>query len=643
MCGLSAIVQQQPGVAECILRSANSSIRHRGPDEEGIWVNDARTCGLGHVRLSIIDPVGGHQPLSSPDGSIHAIVNGEFYGFDSIREEFARSGYPFSSKSDSEILIPLYMKYGDACLEHLRGEFAFVLWDENKQQLFIARDRFGIKPLFYARHDDRFYVGSEIKAILAMGMPARWDTNTVIEDETGHRNCTDTLFRDVKCVPPGHFMLVHGQHSSLRKYWDFDYPDQEHLRSNRREKEYVSEFWELLSEAVRLRLRADVPVGVYLSGGIDSSVVLSLMREHTRSSLDAFTLSFDHESYDEGAIAREMAAFAGVRHTVIDIDAAVLAPNFEDTVWHNECPFGNSNTIAKYLLSRHVRDAGLKVVLTGEGSDEVLGGYSHYLSDMRLHNSRAPGPTIARRVRHLKQILGRFQSEKSIPADPRDALSAVRDKLGFVPAQLLWTGSAVSAYAQVGVSEFDGCRNQPRRFETLMRSLDEAQVAGRDPLNQSLYLSSKSTLPNSILTVLGDRVEMAHSIEARLPFLDHKLVEFLTRLPVELKIRVKLRGGIEKYLLKEAARGHVTETLYRRTKHAFAAPPTVAASADAMAEFISDTLHGSDMRDLRFYDQAKVIRLHEASKKRHRGFLSGVFMRIAGLAIMQRRFGLSTG
>ena len=166
MCGLTGVVQQQPGVVEELLRSANASIRHRGPDGEGVWINDAGTCGLGHVRLSIIDPAGGHQPLSSPDKSIHAIVNGELYGFESIREDFAKSGYPFSSKSDSEILIPLYLKYGERCLEHLRGEFAFVLWDESRQRLFIARDRFGIKPLFYTRHEDRFCVGSEIKALV---------------------------------------------------------------------------------------------------------------------------------------------------------------------------------------------------------------------------------------------------------------------------------------------------------------------------------------------------------------------------------------------------------------------------------------------------------------------------------------------
>jgi asparagine synthase (glutamine-hydrolysing) len=647
MCGLTAVLRRQPGVDAAVLRAANATLHHRGPDGEGLWVNEARTCGLGHVRLSIIDLAGGAQPLASPDGAVRAIVNGEFYDHDAIRRDLARDGYPFRSSSDSEILIPLYLRYGEACLEHLRGEFAFVLWDAHRQQLFVGRDRFGIKPLFYARHDDAVYVASEVKALLALGVPARWDVRTVFADETGFRNCSDTLFAGVKSVPPGHYLIVRDGEIGIHRYWDFDYPRsgelrRDALRHGRTEADCIQEFWGLLSEAVRLRLRADVPVGVYLSGGIDSSVVLALMREHTGSALDAFTLSFDHEHFDEGDIAREMAAFAGVRHTVIDIDAGVLAPHFEDTVWHDECPFSNANTIAKFLLSRHVRDAGLKVVLTGEGSDEVLGGYAHFSADMRAHIARGLLPTVARQVRVLRQTLGGLRPGRTAPAALSAEFAAVRAKLGFVPAQLLWTGKTAAAYAGLRGAGFADSLGDGPRFEALMDSLDAEQVSGRDPLNQSLYLSSKSMLPNRILTTLGDRVEMAHSIEARLPFLDHKVVEYLTRLPVELKIKVLRRDTIEKYLLKEAARGRVTETLYRRTKHPFTAPPTAAAADDAMAAFIADTLHSADMRALGFYDHAKVLDLHEAARARRVAVPSGVFMHLAGLAVMQRRFGLST-
>jgi asparagine synthase (glutamine-hydrolysing) len=641
MCGLAGVVSVKPFVNESLLRAANDSIRHRGPDEEGIWVNATNTCGLGHVRLSIIDLVGGRQPLSSPDSTIHAIVNGEFYGYEDIRRDLVKSGYQFQTHSDSEILIPLYQKYGEACVEHLRGEYSFILWDEKNQKLFIARDRFGIKPLFYSEHNGAFYVGSEIKALLAMGIPARWDTQTVIEDELQYRDCHNTFFRDIKSLPPGHLMTVkHGRINS-QKYWDFDYPRKQDFNRKFSDQEYILRFWELLSDAVKMRLRADVPVGVYLSGGIDSSIVLSLMNQLSPEMLHAFTLSFDHADFDESEVAREMAARATASHSVIEASAEELAPNFEDTVWHNECPFTISNTIAKYILSRHVRDAGLKVVLTGEGSDEVLGGYGHFVYDMRYYNSGIFGPVVARPATWLKRAIRIMQHPTNGfagLASENMGLSAVKEKFGFVPQQLRIEARAKSHYQQLRTPELRKSNGRPL-FDSLMKSLDDSQLIGREPLNKSLYLSSKSQLPNMILTTLGDRVEMAHSIEARLPFLDHKLVEFLTQVPVDLKIKVKLRSGIEKYLLKEAARPHVTETLYRRRKHPFTAPPSLGSRKDPMSEFISDTLHGSDMRNIDLYDQSEVLKIHELSRKGPH--FSELLLRITGLAVMQKKFGLS--
>lgn len=638
MCGLAGIFSTNSEIERSLLEAANASLLHRGPDDSGTWINPARTCGLGHTRLSIIDLAGGHQPLSSCDGSIHAIVNGEFYGYENTRRAFIREGYRFQSQSDSEILIPLYLKHGVRCLEHLRGEFAFLLWDERRQQLLMARDRFGIKPLFYSRHKDRIYAGSEIKALLAMGVPARWNLATVLDEEYGPRGCEDTLFHNVHALPPGHFLLARGGEVRTEKYWDFDYPRRGELAATGKSRAYIDEFWQLLEDAVALRLRADVPVGVYLSGGIDSSTVLALMRQLSGSPVDAFTLSFDHEDFDEAAIARESAAHAGVRHTVIDIHPGELAPNFEGAIRHNECPFTNNNTIAKYILSRHVRDAGLKAVLTGEGSDEILGGYHHYLGDMRRQNSNAIGPLLGRWRSRLLNVL----PSRRRPGPPDD-LTAAQARFGFVPQQLLFSRGPVRQFRMLRAGVLRDAAQSHQPYESLLRSLDRSQLDGRDPLNQSLYLSSKSSLPNRILTTLGDRVEMAHSIEARLPFLDHKLVEFLTRLPVEMKIKVMLRGGIEKYILKEAARDHVTDTLYRRRKHPFTAPTTVSAVADPMSEIIDDTLHGADLRNLDLYDREAVLRMHELSKQQPDGLVGRVMQHIAGMAIMQRQFGLSVG
>lgn len=637
VCGLAGVMSTGSRIEPAWLEAANASLRHRGPDDSGIWIDPAGTCGLGHTRLSIIDLAGGHQPLSSSDGSIQAVVNGEFYGYRSIRESFIREGYRFQSESDSEILIPLYLKHGVGALRHLRGEFAFLLWDERRRQLLMGRDRFGIKPLFYTRHEDRIYAASEIKALLAMGVPARWNLNTVLDEEFGPRGCRDTLFRDIHALPPGHFLLARGGAMRTEKYWDFDYPRRGTIRNTAATRAAcVDEFWQRLEQAVALRLRADVPVGVYLSGGIDSSTVLSLMRQLSDSPVDAFTLSFDRQHLDEAAIAQESAAHAGVRHTVIDVPARQLAPHFEATIWHNECPFTNNNTIAKYVLSRHVRDAGLKVVLTGEGSDEILGGYHYYLGDMRRHNSNAMGPVIARWQHRLRSVVPGL-AERRRP----DCLAAVHERLGFVPHQLLFSLGPVSRFSMLRAGVLQEAARSHQPFDSLLRELDRSQLDGRDPLNQALYLSSKSNLPNRILTTLGDRVEMAHSIEARLPFLDHELVEFLTRVPVEMKIKVLLRGGIEKYILKEAAKDHVIAALYRRRKHPFTAPTTVSAVADPMSEVIDDTLHSTALRNLDLYDHRAVLRMHQLSKQRPNALVGRVMQHIAGLAIMQRQFGLS--
>jgi len=231
VCGLAGIVTTNSAVSPAQLRAANAALRHRGPDDAGVWINQAATCGLGHTRLSIIDLAGGHQPLSSTDGTIHAVVNGEFYDYESIRRDLIRTGYRFQTESDSEILIPLYLKYGPDCLRHLRGEFSLILWDENARRLLLARDRFGIKPLFYGEHQGSFYVASEAKALFAMGMPARWDPAAVTDDERGYRNCQDTLFRNVKALAPGHFMVLENGHRQIRRYWDFNYPLQADLQA----------------------------------------------------------------------------------------------------------------------------------------------------------------------------------------------------------------------------------------------------------------------------------------------------------------------------------------------------------------------------------------------------------------------------
>lgn len=376
MCGIVGILSRGAPISEGRLQSATRSLFHRGPDGQRFWVSPDRRVGLGHARLSIIDLENGNQPIASEDGRSQIVVNGEFYGYEAFQRELERSGHRLRTRSDSEIALHLYQDLGPQCLHHLRGEFAFIIWDESHRTLFAARDRFGIKPLFYAFHDDTLYLASEVKALFAAGVPARWDAESVAQSVELGNHQLRTLFDGVFQVPPGHYLLATDKHFQLIPYWDFNYPQVAEDTPRRSDSEYVAEFRHVFEEAVRLRLRADVPVGCYLSGGLDSCAVLGLAAKYRSNPIRAFTLAFERGAYDEEPQAREMAAQAGAEFTPIPIRQDDLADHFADSVIQSETLCLNAHGVAKYLLSRAVRDAGLKVVMTGEGADEILGGYA---------------------------------------------------------------------------------------------------------------------------------------------------------------------------------------------------------------------------------------------------------------------------
>ena len=398
MCGIAAIIAEEGGILAEALKRATRMLDHRGPDARGFWIAERGHIGLGHSRLSIIDLQTGDQPIASEDERLHLVVNGEFYGFEAIRSDLEAKGHRFRTRSDSEIALHLYEEVGTACLQSLRGEFAFALWDEPNRLLFAARDRFGIKPLFYAQHEGRLYLASEVKALFAAGVPAEWDEESVLQIHSAMSNLPDrTLFKGVFQLPPGHFLLADAGHVQIAPYWDFDYPvhDPEAVCDD---VEAIERVRAKLDEAIRVRLRADVPVGCYLSGGLDSCAVLGMAAPHLAQPIHAFTLSFDRAEYDERAIAEEMAAKAGAEFYPIDIKSSDLADHFSDAVWHAEAPLINAHGAAKFLLSRAVRDAGYKVVLTGEGSDEIFAGYPNFRRDMVLYNRAGQDEATTKRL-----------------------------------------------------------------------------------------------------------------------------------------------------------------------------------------------------------------------------------------------------
>jgi asparagine synthase (glutamine-hydrolysing) len=641
MCGIVALFSRRDSIPVPALHRATRTLYHRGPDGQRHWISQDRRVGLGHARLSIIDLLTGDQPIANEDGRVRIVVNGEFYGYEAIRGELRESGHQLSTRSDSEIALHLYEDFGVQCLHHLRGEFAFVLWDETNRTMFAARDRFGIKPLFYTFHKETLYLASEVKALFAAGVPARWDGESVYHSVEFGAHPVRTLFDNVFQVPPGHYLLATDKHVQLKQYWDFDYPKTNGKVLQRSDAEYAAEFRHTLEEAVRVRLRADVPVGCYLSGGLDSCSVLGLAAKHHPEPIRAFTLTFDHGDYDEEAEAKEMAAKVGAEFNPIPIRQDDLADHFSDAIFQSETFCWNAHGVAKYLLSRAVRNAGYKVVITGEGSDEILGGYAHFRRDMLLYNRNGQDPaTVASLVRDLEK-LNPVSRGLLLPDGEAKPLENVKRLLGFVPSWIE-TFSARSVKMQAVFSgDFGTMIGTRHSYQPLFSDLDvRGQLAGRDPVHQSLYLWSKTVLPGYILNMLGDRMEMAHSVEGRVPFLDHHVVELIRSQPVTQKIR----GMTEKYVLREAVRDLITDTVYRRQKHPFLSPPATLNPKEKLSAFVQDTLRSSVLGSIPFFDQEKVIALLDGldgMEERSRITNDQVLMTLVSACVLQDRFRLA--
>lgn len=641
MCGIVAMFSRRDPVSRVALERATQALHHRGPDGQRCWISPDGRVGLGHARLSIIDLAGGQQPIASEDDRTHIVVNGEFYGFEPIQRRLEDRGHRLRTRSDSEIALHLYEDTGTHCMHELRGEFAFVLWDEAHHTLFAARDRFGIKPLFYTEHDGVLYLASEVKALFAAGVPARWDSESVFRSVDVSGSPHRTLFHNIRQVPPGHYLVATEGHTHVGCYWDFDYPAAEQIRPNGNEGEYIERFHAALDEAVRLRLRADVPVGCYLSGGLDSCAVLGLAARHHAEPIHAFTLSFDRAEYDEGPIAKEMAAHCGAKFYPIPIRQDDLADHFIEATAHTETFCLNAHGVAKYLLSRAVRDAGYKVVLTGEGSDEILGGYAHFRRDMLLYNSEGQDPTES------KRLLAELEASNPVSrglllADGASApMDSVARILGTVPSWFEVFSARGLKMQELLNPQLRARYGSQEPYRHLLNSLDvRGQLTGRDAVNQALYLWSKTALPGYILCVLGDRMEMAHSIEGRVPFLDHHLVEVLATLPVSLKIR----GMTEKYVLREATRPVITDTVYRRQKHPFLSPPATLHPGERLHTLLQDTLRGPALQSLPFFERRAVVDLLDRLPQMDQGSrvaYDQILMLMLSACALQEKYGLS--
>lgn len=585
MCGIVAMFSKGEPISTEALAKATQQLSYRGPDKQSQWIAAHQQVGLGHTRLSIIDLTTGDQPIANEDSQLHVIVNGEFYDFERIRCDLKQKGHRFSTCSDSEIVLHLYEEFGTQCLHHLRGEFAFILWDESKQLLFAARDRFGIKPLFYTMVGEILYLASEAKALFAAGVPARWDRESFFQQLFLYVNQDRTLFEGVYQVPPGHYLMATRHGVELVRYWDLDYPRDDDLKPRSTNTEYIEQIRHKLEEAVKIRLRADVPVGSFLSGGLDSSAVLGIAAKHSSQPVRAFTVTFDEPGYDEEAIARETAARVGADFQPILLKQSDFADHITDAIWHAETLDTNSRGVARYLQSRVVHDSGYKVILSGDGSDEIFAGYGHVKQDLRLN--------------HTKQEL-----ENALPNSTPAFLASVQQTLGFVPSWLKNVAVDRAFLPVLLAPDYASKFDQQDVYRLFLEQFDfPGQLAGRNPTIQSLYLWSKSILPN--YSLFAERLEMAHAVEIRVPFLDHHLFELVREIPVSMLTH----GMQEKYLLREAARPFLTDTVYHRPKHPFTAPPATLTSNNRLYTLMQESLRSPVMASIPFFDQKTVIAL----------------------------------
>ncbi|KAE8387489.1 hypothetical protein BDV23DRAFT_195701 [Aspergillus alliaceus] len=624
MCGLTAFftVEREPSCEQCSndtsrlerqMQESLDLVNHRGPDARGSWFSPDRQVGMGHVRLSIRDlSPAGNQPFHDSEDAIHAVVNGELYYHEQYRSELAQE-YKFKGNSDCEIVIALYQHYGISFLNKLRGEFALVLYDANRNLFLAARDRYGIKSLYYTLVGNRLLVATEMKSFLPFGWKPEWDITSIREKswlfdsriffKGVHRYMISQSF-----MPP-----------EVRTYWDTEYPDKKTVYPQS-EDEAIERVRELMLDAVRLRLRADVGVGIYLSGGLDSSAIagmaVKLVREGNRlgndmsgerAKISCFTVQFEKDSgFDESDIAQRTAEWLGVEFHSVYMDEEAIASRFEDTVWYSETPAPNVNGMGRLAVAEAAHANGKRVILTGEGSDEHFAGYHDFLPNFLLEPDFSWPPSLAKHgdiadawkvMEERNQIIPTDMADTSAPTKRMLNNTTLYSRLGSFNdlPYLSWTDRFALRTPATAFAESFGAHVLNKMVEKW------------HPLNSVQYQWTKSVLANYILRWVGDNIDMVHQIETRPPFLDHHVTEYANNIPPSLRIKYDPASKTfrEKSILREAMKPFVTEEIYNRTKHPFVGPFTYQADGP-VHKVLKRLLTQENVNQLGFLDWDRV-------------------------------------
>ena len=601
MCGICGILNTDGRPADAgMLAKMVAAVRHRGPDDCGVYTE--RNVGLGHTRLSIIDLAGGHQPMQSANGELAITFNGEIFNYVELRKELERRGHRFVTTSDTEVILHQYLEDGEQCVHRFNGQWAFAIWDQRKRKLFLCRDRMGIRPLFYTKTDRGFLFASEIKALLAEpNVRAELDLFALDQIFTFWATIPPrTPFKGISQLPPGCSLVVDERGVRVKRYWSLSYPKEEDCEVQD-ERELADELRDLLLDATRVRLRADVPVGAYLSGGIDSTVTTALAASIVGNRLRSFSISFDDAEYDERHFQEVASKFLRTDHSSFACSSSDIAEVFPEVIWHAEQPVLRTAPAPMFLLSRLVRESGFKVVLTGEGADEVLGGYDIF-KEAKIRRFWARDVASRWRPLLLKRLYPYMDGiQRQSPAYLQHFFRVSESDLAspFFSHLPRW-----ELTARLKLLLSDEVRSELRdysAFDDLERALPARYGAWR-PFNQAEFLETTGLLPGYILSSQGDRMAMAHSVEGRFPFLDHRVVDFAAKLPPNLK----MKGLTEKYLLKRAFSRDVPQSILKRTKQPYRAPEGKCFFGPHAPEWVEEALSHRAIQSCGIFDARAV-------------------------------------
>jgi len=610
MCGIAGIcnLREPVPISSELITCMLGTINHRGPDEAGIYIDDC--IGLGHARLRIIDLTSGIQPIHNEDETLWIAYNGEVFNFPELREDLIKKGHRFYTHTDAEVMLHLFESKGPSCLDDLNGQFAFAIWNSKDKELFLARDRIGICPLHYTVHSNRLIFASEIKSIfMTDDLPCAIDPIAMDQIFTFWAPLPGrTFFKDIKELPPGHYLKLSRGNISIRKYWEIPlYSPDEY--TERPLDDICEQLSALLNDTIRIRLRADVPVGSYLSGGLDSSGVTALVRKNFNNSLRTFGIHFEEKDFDESDHQNYMVTYLKTDHTDVRATNTEIGESFPSVLWHCEKPILRTAPVPLFILSDRVNQSGFKVVLTGEGADEIFGGYNIYKeAKVRRFWSREPDSK-------LRPLAIRRLYPYIFNGNPRGQAFALKffgrnlEKADdpFFSHLIRWENT--SRLKTLFSNDIRSTTDDYYAYDDLGEQIPDS-FSNYDYLTRAQYLEMAIFLGNYLLSSQGDRVSMAHSVEMRPPFLDHRIIDFMAHVPSKWKIK----GLNEKYILKKTFKGIVPEPIINRPKQPYRAPISQSL-LNGNPEHIHEMLTDKHLKDSGLFDVSKVRLLTKKLKK----------------------------